>query len=104
MVRALAHRLRDGTHQVFLMRAHHRDADLHLGHAGGVQRLRDGQLLVVAEGHAGGLLTVTQRGVVDGQAADGGGGHRLPSTAVPVGGLRPFIASAVPPCGCCSSA
>jgi hypothetical protein len=55
----------DGSRISSTSRAHHRDADLHLRHAGRVERARDGQLLVVAEGHAGGLLTVTQRGVVD---------------------------------------
>jgi hypothetical protein len=37
-----------------------------------VERVRDGQLLVVAEGHARGLLTVAQRGVVDDQGRGGG--------------------------------
>ena len=45
--------------------AHGRDADLDLGYAGPGQRRGDLQLLSMAEGHARGLLTVTQRGVDD---------------------------------------
>src|SRR5271157_707938 len=45
--------------------AHGRDADLELGYAGPGQRRGDLQLLPMAEGHARGLLTVTQRGVDD---------------------------------------
>src|SRR5208337_4419503 len=42
---------------------HGRDADLELGYAGAGQRRGDLNLLPMTEGHARGLLTVTQRGV-----------------------------------------
>src|SRR5271157_5651287 len=42
-----------------------RGAGLELGYAGPGQRRGDLQLLSMAEGHARGLLTVTQRGVDD---------------------------------------
>jgi len=61
----------DGADQLDLALAHGRDADLHLWHTRGVQRLGDGQLLLVAEGHASGLLAVAQRGVIDGEGPGG---------------------------------
>jgi len=69
----------DGAHQLDLARTHRRDTDLDLGHAGGVQILRDGELLGIAEGHTSGLLAITQRGVVDraAQRVVGRVGHLL---------------------------
>lgn len=48
----------DGLDDFSLFGAHHRNADFHLAHAGGGERLCDRQLLLGAEGDTGGLLTV----------------------------------------------
>jgi hypothetical protein len=55
----------DGGDGLALRPAHGRDADFKFRHAGRSERPGDGQLLVDSERHAGGLLAVAQRGVVD---------------------------------------
>ena len=56
----------DRLYHLDLVPAHRRNADFHLGHAGIGKGLRDRALLLGGERHAGSLLAIAQRRVVDG--------------------------------------